>query len=107
MSDEVDPSKELRAFPIYEVGTRVTQLMGCDRELLLFTAGMCGIIWFTNPHVTFVFVALAIFFVALKILRMAGKADAKLRDVVIRHYHYQSKYCARSTPFNPSRRKYG
>lgn len=85
---------------------RPTLLLGCDRELLIFSA----LISFTLVVIVqtwFGFISGCLLWVAfLAIFRSMGKADPFLRIVYIRHSRYRIYYPARSTPFRINTRDY-
>lgn len=96
----------LRTVPIHRAGSRVNLFMGCDRELVLF----CGVLSFAlifsaqEWHATLI--GLALWFVALFLLRLMAKADPLMRFVYLRHRRYRAYYPARSTPFRRNSREW-
>lgn len=73
--------------------------MGGDREMVMFSGLLSGILLFVAQTWFAVFLGLGLWCSSLWILRTMAKADPKMRDVYLRHRQYKEYYPARSTPF--------
>lgn len=91
---------------IYRFGWRPILFMGGDRELVLMSAMLSGIIMFYSFNIILFIIALTLFFLSLKAFRMMAKADPLMRNVYLRHTKYKSVYLAKSTPFVVSNKIY-
>lgn len=92
----------LSTIPIRQSGNRANQLLGGDREGVLVVA----LVAFTSLFAAFMGQSIlaagfgvVLWVAGLWALRLAGKADPKLRDVYMRSLRYAKYYPARSTPF--------
>lgn len=92
--------------PFHRSMIRPLLLMGCDRELLMFS----GLIAFALAAQGQTFMSLAyavlLWFLSLFLLRLAAKADPFMRDVYLRHRRYAKYYPPRSTPYRINLREY-
>lgn len=92
----------LRTIPIRQSGNRPNQLLGGDREGVLF-AGLLTVTLlfaaFMGQSILAAAFGVVLWFAALWVLQLAGKADPQLRDVFLRSLRYAKYYPARSTPF--------
>lgn len=89
----------LRTIPIRRSGNRHNLFMGGDRELLMFSGLLAGILVFATQDWIALFIGVALWFASLWMLRLMAKADPKLRFVYLRQRRYRPYYPARSTPF--------
>lgn len=89
----------LRTIPIRRAGNRESLFMGGDRELVMFSGLLAGALIFSAQDLRATIFGIVLWFSALYILRLAAKADPRLRQVYLRHRHYKTYYPPRSTPF--------
>jgi type IV secretory pathway TrbD component len=80
----------------HQSANRPTQLMGCDRELLLIAMLAAVLLAFSLATWWGVMVALVFWFAAVAVLSRLGKADPMLRQVYVAHMRYQAFYPAKS-----------
>jgi type IV secretion system protein TrbD len=89
----------LRRVTIHRAGIRPHLFLGGDRELVLFS----GLIAFVLTVPSFQWVAIttgiALWMVALFLLRLMAKADPRMRYVYMRQLLYRRYYPARSRPY--------
>ena len=89
----------LRRVTIHRAGIRPHLFLGGDRELVLFS----GLIAFVLTVPSFQWVAIAtgvaLWMVALFVLRLMAKADPRMRYVYLRQLRYRRYYPARSRPY--------
>lgn len=81
---------------------RPNLMLGCDRELVLFSGLLCGVLIYTALTGGYVFIALLAAYAWKRVvgyLREMAKADPRMRQIYIRHLLYRPYYPARSTPF--------
>jgi len=81
---------------------RPNLLFGCDRELVLFSGLLCGVLIYTALTGGYILVAGGAAFAWKRVvsaLREMAKADPRMRHIYVRHLHYRAFYPARSTPF--------
>lgn len=81
---------------------RPNLVFGCDRELVLFSGLLCGVLIYTALTGGYVSIALGAAYAWKRIvsfLREMAKADPRMRYVYVRHLRYRPYYPARSTPF--------
>lgn len=76
---------------------RDSLLAGCDRELFLSTAVLAGALVFSSMDIRAFVFGVTLMVVVVYLLRKAGHADPKLRDVYLRHRKYRKYYPARSS----------
>ena len=92
----------LRQTPVRHALHRPNLLFDCDRELVLFSGLLCGVLIYTALTGGYVLVAvgagLGWKFVVTHLREMA-KADPRMRHIYVRHLLYRPFYPARSTPF--------
>ena len=73
--------------------------MGGDRELVMFSGLVAAALIFSAQELRATVFGIVLWFGALFALRLAAKADPKLRHVYLRHRRYARYYPPRSTPF--------
>ena len=71
-------------------------VLGCDRELAIFSIFVCALVAFSLMSLWGVFIAGAIWSIFMAVLSRMAKADPMLRQVYIRHVKYQPFYPAKS-----------
>ena len=98
---------KLRQVTLHTVGTRPLLLLGCDRELLLFSGLMSGALAFSAMTLMAAAFGAALWTVSLYVLRQIAKSDPQLRWVYVRHLRYRRYYSARSTPFRVNTKTQG
>jgi len=94
----------LRTIPIRKCGNRPSLFMGGDRELVMFSGLLSAILVFAAQDWLAAIVGIALWFLALKGLRVMAKSDAYMRAIYLRQRRYQAYYPARSTPFRNNQR---
>jgi type IV secretion system protein TrbD len=89
----------LRRIRIHRAGIRPHLFLGGDRELVLFSGLLAGVL--TIPSFQWVSIAtgLALWLVALFLLRQMAKADPRMRAVYMRQLRFRRYYPARSRPY--------
>lgn len=96
----------LRTIPIRRSGNRANLFMGGDRELVMFSGLLSGILIFAAQDWLSIVIGFVLWFFALKVLRLMAKSDPDMRAVYLRQRSYKSYYPARSTPFRYNTRGY-
>ncbi|KTC71809.1 conjugal transfer protein trbD [Legionella birminghamensis] len=96
----------LRTIPIRRSGNRPSLFMGGDRELVMFSGLLSGILIFAAQDWLSIGVGIALWFFSLKVLRLMAKSDPGMRAVYLRQRSYKRYYPARSTPFRSNSRGY-
>ena len=96
----------LRQLSIRRSGVRTALFLGGDRELVMMSGLLSGILVVATQDILAMIVGVALWFVSLKLLRLMAKADPLMRQVYLRHRRYQDFYPARSTPFRENTRGY-
>ena len=95
---------ELLKVPLHRSLNRPDLWLGCDREMIMFTGLMCGVLIFIGMSKFSIVLAIAIWCFCLFALRMMAKADPQMRGVFTRYIRYAKYYPAKSTPFMKPRR---
>lgn len=85
---------------------RPNLLLGCDRDLFLFSGLAAFILIVMSQNWTAAFIGAFIWFSALALLQRMAKADPLMRLVYLRHRIYQIYYPPRSTPSRVNTRDY-
>lgn len=89
---------------IHRIGQKPVPVMGCDRELVMFT-GLCAfaLAFVAMTWVTTIF-SIVLWFGGLFVLRRFQKSDPLMRWVYMRQWGYAKYYRPRATPFriNPA-----
>lgn len=89
----------LRRVPIRRVGNRHNLYLNGDRELVMFTGLLCGVMIFVVQSWLAAFLGIALWFYGLWVLRKMAKSDPLMRKVYFRALRYQAYYPPRATPF--------
>lgn len=89
----------MRTIPIRRTGTRHTFFMGGDRELVLLTALLSGVLILLGQTWLSFFYGVGLWFGGLYVCRLMSKNDPMMRMVYMRHRLYRSYYPPRATPF--------
>lgn len=89
----------LRTIPIRRCGNRENLFMGGDRELVMCSGLISGVLIFSAHDLKAFIIGIVLWFCTLFITRSMAKAYPKLRHVYLRHRNYQKYYPPRSTPF--------
>ncbi len=87
-----------REVMIHQSANRPNLLMGCDRELLLFSALIAAILAFSLATWWGVLTGVVFWVFAVAVLSRMAKADPLMRKVYVRHVKYQSYYPASPRP---------
>lgn len=94
-----DVGSKLMRSQVHRALSRPNLLMGADRELVLLTAlAVVLLIFVVLTWYTALF-GIALWLVALAVLRMMAKADPLMRRVYIRHISYKMSYRPTSSPW--------
>lgn len=93
---------KLRYTPIYRALHRPNLLFGGDREASLFLAFLTGGLAVCAHNLVTTIICLVVWFIGIYFLRLAAKADPKLKSVYIRHLKYRDYYPAKSRIFRKS-----
>ena len=86
----------VREVPFHQSANRPTQLMGCDRELLLISMLTAVLLAFTLATWWGIALALLFWLGAVAVLSRLGKADPMMRQVYLSHMRYRAFYPAKS-----------
>ncbi|MCC7634549.1 conjugal transfer protein TrbD [Stenotrophomonas rhizophila] len=89
----------LRRIPIRRAGNRHNLFMGGDRELVMMSGLLAVVLIFSAMSLYAAVVGVALWFVALFLLRLMAKSDPRMRYTYLRNRRYQAYYAPRSTPF--------
>lgn len=81
---------------------RENLLAGCERELLLLTGMVVGLLVVVAMNWVAAGVGVAVWVVCIGVLRTMGKADPVMSRVYLRHIRYRDYYPARSRFGAPS-----
>ena len=84
---------------IHRALSRPNLLLGADRELVLVTGLATVILIFVVLTVYSALIGLALWILAIGVLRRMAKADPLMRKVYIRHMRYRWTYRPTSTPW--------
>ncbi len=90
----------LRHVSICRAGNRDNLFMGGDREMVMFTGLISGVLifivhsWFAAGFGVFLWVS------GLYLFRLMAKSDPQLRHVYLKQRKYTSYYPAQSTPYH-------
>jgi len=95
----VEPGARLHRSRIHRALSRPNLIMGADRELVLLSGLAAAILIFVVLTWYAALFGVAIWLVAVAVLRMMAKADPLMRRVYARHISYRSHYRATSTPW--------
>lgn len=95
----VEPGARLHRSRIHRALSRPNLIMGADRELVLLSGLAAAILIFVVLTWYAAMFGVAIWLVAVAVLRMMAKADPLMRRVYARHISYKSRYRATSTPW--------
>lgn len=85
--------------PVHRALSRPNLLMGADRELVLLTALAAIILIFVVLTWYAALFGMAIWMIAVAVLRTMAKADPLMRRVYVRHISYKTFYRATSSPW--------
>jgi len=85
-----------REILIHQSCNRPNLLLGCDRELVLFSALLSAMLIFALVTWWGVATGILLWLVAVAVLSRMGKADPMLRQVYVRHVKYRPFYPAKS-----------
>lgn len=96
----------MRVNPIHKSLCRPSLVLGCDRELILFSGLLTGALVFSAMDLVAFFVGILIWVFSLFAFRRMAKADPQMRHVYLRHRMYKRYYSPRSMPFCTERRDY-
>jgi type IV secretion system protein VirB3 len=88
--------QRVREILIHQSCNRPNLLLGCDRELVLFSALLSAMLIFALVTWWGVATGILLWLVAVAVLSRMGKADPMLRQVYVRHVKYRPFYPAKS-----------
>jgi type IV secretion system protein TrbD len=89
----------IRTVPIRRSGNRDNLFMGGDRELVMLTGRLAGVLIFSAQDMKAFVAGVTLWLFALYLFRVMAKADPKMRHVYLRQRRYRSYYPPRSTPY--------
>ncbi|MDR1611524.1 MAG: conjugal transfer protein TrbD [Planctomycetota bacterium] len=89
----------LESVPIHRGLTRRNLVLGCDRELVLFSGLIAGTLVFYAFEIKAAIVGIAFWIFSLFILRLMAKHDPRMRETYLRHRLYKPYYPPHSTPW--------
>lgn len=92
-------SSSLTRSRIHRALSRPNLLMGADRELVLLSGLAAVILIFVVLTWYAALCGIALWLIAVAVLRMMAKADPLMRRVYLRHIAYRPIYRATSTPW--------
>ena len=87
---------QAREVIFYRSANRPQLLLGCDRELAIFSIFVCVLVAFSLMSLWGAFAAAVLWGIFTAILSRMAKSDPLLRQVYIRHVKYQPFYPAKS-----------
>ena len=93
---------EPRKIPIHRALHRPSLLAGCERELLLGTGLVAGVLILVALDLTAAIVGFLLWVAVVSGLRRMAKADPVMSRVYLRAVRYREYYPAAATPFAPS-----
>ena len=105
MSDQVTDDDPLISHRVFEVGTRMSGLAGCDRELFMLLVLSCVLIVWVEPQIWKGMVAGALFLVGVYLLRAMYKYDPQMREVFLRYNRVPDRLAARAGYLAPRRQQ--
>lgn len=94
-----EPGSNLARSRIHRALSRPNLLLGADRELVLLTGLAAAILIFVVLTWYAALFGVAIWLMAVAVLRMMAKTDPLMRKIYIRHISYRASYRATSTPW--------
>jgi type IV secretion system protein TrbD len=86
-----------REVTFHRSANRPPLLLGCDRELALFSMFVCALVAFSLMNVWGAIAGGVLWIASTAILSRMAKSDPMLRQVYLRHIRYQEFYPAKST----------
>ena len=96
----------MRVNPIHKSLCRPSLVLGCDRELIIFSGLLTAALVFSAMDWVALFAGLLLWTFSLFAFRRMAKADPQMRHVYLRHRKYRRYYSPRSMPFCAERRDY-
>lgn len=94
-----DGPEELRRTPFYRALHRPQQIMGGERELMLFSMLITGGLIVSAMNWLATVIGIVIWLVASQFLRQMAKADPTMSKVYLRQLRFLGYYAPRSRPF--------
>ena len=88
----------LRRSEFHRVLHRPNLFLGGERELVMFTALVCGGFVLSSQNGLASLIGISIWLVCIGFFRQMAKADPYMTRVYLRHIRYQSYYAPRSRP---------
>lgn len=95
----IERTSHLDRVRIHRALSRPTLLFGADRELVLILGLAAVILIFVILTLASAALGLAVWVVAIGLLRMMAKADPLMRRVYLRYIKYRSYYRPTATPW--------
>jgi len=96
MSEQAEP---LRTTPFYRALHRPQQIMGGERELMLFSMLVAGGLIASAMNLVATFIGLLLWTICVQGLRQMAKADPNMSKVYMRQLHYGHYYGPFSRPW--------
>lgn len=94
-----EPGSNLARSRVHRALSRPNLLLGADRELVLLTGLAAAILIFVVLTWYAALFGVAIWLMAVAVLRMMAKTDPLMRKVYIRHISHRPLYRATPTPW--------
>jgi type IV secretory pathway TrbD component len=89
----------LRRTPLHRALYRPNLILGGERELVLITAIICGGVAVSGLNLVSFAIGVAVWLIAIALLRMMAKADPHMSKVYLRNLRFAAYYPPRSRPF--------
>jgi type IV secretion system protein TrbD len=89
----------LRRTALHRALYRPNLILGGERELVLITAIICGGVAVSGLNLVSAAIGVAVWLIAIALLRMMAKADPHMSKVYLRHLRFAAYYPPRSRPF--------
>jgi type IV secretion system protein TrbD len=89
----------LRRTPLHRALYRPNLILGGERELVLITAIVCGGVAVSGLNLVSAAIGVAVWLIAIALLRMMARADPHMSKVYLRHLRFAAYYPPRSRPF--------
>lgn len=97
----------LERVAIHQALTRSNLVLGCDREMVMFSGLIAATLVFYSWSLKAAVVGVLFWIFALFALRLMAKHDPKLRQVYLRHRVYHPYYPPHSTPWRSNSERQG
>lgn len=95
----MEATESLRLTPLHRALHRPQQIMGCERELILFSMLIAGGLIVSALNLVATVIGITIWLVCFYVLRKMAKADPNMSKVYIRQLRYKHYYAPFSRPY--------